>query len=70
MPEVLDTSSLPVEKLMKNFARSLKTSKTLYCTHQGVVTDTLELPDHETRLRTLIELVKLHGRFPKSKPRK
>jgi hypothetical protein len=70
MPEVLDQVGLPAEKLLKNFASSLKATKTLYCTHRGIVTDTLEVPDHGIRLRTLIEPVKLHGLYPRCNRRK
>jgi hypothetical protein len=64
MPEMLDRASFPAEKLLKNLKRSLKATKTLYCTYRGKVTDTLEVPDHKIQLRAIIELLKLHGAYP------
>jgi hypothetical protein len=65
MPEVLDKIGLPAEKLLKNLARSMEAKKTLFFSHQGVVMDTREVPDHNVQLRTLIELAKMHDLYPR-----
>jgi hypothetical protein len=70
MSEVLDKMGLPAEKLLQNLARSLDAKKTLFFSHDGVVMDSRDVPDHDIQLRTAIELAKMHGLYPRRSARK
>jgi hypothetical protein len=54
-----------IKGVLKNLATQLKATKRVYFSHRGVVTDTREVPDHAVQLRAAIELVKMHGLYPR-----
>jgi hypothetical protein len=70
MPDVLDKIGLPAEKLLKELAKQLNATKKLYFSHQGMVRDMREVPDHEIQLRALIELAKMWDLYPRTNRRK
>ncbi len=51
--------------VLKALKHQMNATKRVYFSHRGVVTDSRVLPDHKARLRALIELVKLHGLYPR-----
>jgi len=52
-------------KVLKALKRQMNATKKLYVSYRGVVTDTIEVPDHRVQLRALEELAKLHGLYPR-----
>lgn len=52
-------------KVMKALKRQINATKKIYVSYRGVVTDTIEVPDHWAQLRALEELAKLHRLYPR-----
>jgi hypothetical protein len=66
-PEVLEKIGLPAEKLlMDTFLKELEATETVFFSHQGMVIESREVIAHDIRLRTGIELAKMHGLYPKA----
>lgn len=59
-----DLSMREVETVVKALAKQLQATKKLYFTHQGVVIETREVPDHYIQLRAGRELAKMMGLYP------
>jgi hypothetical protein len=60
--------ALGVDRLLavlKALKRQMNATKKLYGSYRGVVTDTIEVPDHWLQLRALEELAKQHGLYPR-----
>jgi hypothetical protein len=66
-PELLANIGLPAEKLLRDtFLKELEATETVFFSHQGVVIENREVIAHDIRLRTAIELAKMHGLYPKT----
>jgi hypothetical protein len=66
-PELLIEIGLPAEKLLKGtFLKELEATETVFFSHQGIVLESREVIAHDIRLRTAIELAKMHGLYPKT----
>jgi hypothetical protein len=66
-PELLAKIGLPAEKLLKGtFLKELEATETVFFSHQGIVIESREVIAHDIRLRTAIELAKMHGLYPKT----
>jgi len=66
-PELLAQIGLPAEKLLKGtFLKELEATETVFFSHQGIVIESREVIAHDIRLRTAIELAKMHGLYPKA----
>ena len=62
VPELLENVNFEVsDMLRKVLVPGLEAKKTIYFTHKGVVTDSLECPDNKHRLKCLILSLKLLG---------
>jgi hypothetical protein len=51
--------------VLKALKRQMNATKKPHVSYRGVVTDTIEVPDHGVQLRALGELAKLHGFYPR-----
>jgi hypothetical protein len=51
--------------VLKELKHQLNATKRVYFSHRGVVTDSRVLPDHKAQLRAAIELIKMHGLYPR-----
>ena len=66
-PELLAKIGLSAEKLLKDtFLKALEATQTVFFSHQGIVIESREVIAHDIRLRTGIELAKMHGLYPKA----
>lgn len=66
-PELLTEIGLPAEKLLRDtFLKELEATEIVFFSHQGIVIETREVIAHDIRLRTAIELAKMHGLYPKT----
>jgi hypothetical protein len=66
-PELLTEIGLPAEKLLKDtFLKALEATQTIFFSFQGIVIESREVIAHDIRLRTAIELAKMHGLYPKT----
>jgi hypothetical protein len=66
-PELLTEIGLPAEKLLKDtFLKALEATQTVFFSFQGIVIESREVIAHDIRLRTAIELAKMHGLYPKT----
>jgi hypothetical protein len=54
-----------LERVLKALVEQVNATKKLHLSYRGVVTDTIEVPDHKAQLRALNELAKLHGLYPR-----
>ncbi len=52
-----------VRAVVKALKRQLNATKRVYFRHRGRVISSL--PDHKAQLRAIIELIKLHGFYPR-----
>lgn len=52
-------------RVLKALKRQMNATKKHYVSYRGVVTDTIEVPDHGVQLRALEELAKMHGLYPR-----
>jgi hypothetical protein len=50
---------------LKALKPQVDATKRVYFSYRGVVTATIEVPDHKAQLRALNELAKLHGLYPR-----
>jgi len=63
-----DVESLALDEIttvIKALAKQFHATKKLYFSHRGVVKCTRTVPDHAVQLRATIELLKMHGVFPR-----
>jgi hypothetical protein len=51
--------------VITGLAEQLNATKKLYFSYQGVVKCSRTIPDRATQLRAAVELIKLHGLYPK-----
>jgi hypothetical protein len=66
-PELLTEIGLPAEKLLKDtFLKALEATQTVFFSFQGIVIESREVIAHDIRLRTAIELAKMHGLYPRT----
>jgi hypothetical protein len=54
-----------ITTVIKALAKQFHATKKIYFSHQGVVTGSRTVPDHAVQLRATIELLKMHGVFPR-----
>ncbi len=53
-----------LEEVLKLLVKKVNAKKKLYVRYRGVVTETIEVPDHRVQLRALNELAKLYALYP------
>jgi phage terminase small subunit len=65
-PELLDNHEQTLREVIeKNIKPALEATKTIYIRYRGAITDQVEVPDNETRLKTVIQVLKVMGAYPR-----
>src|ERR1017187_2707448 len=54
-----------ITTVIKAWAKQFHATKKIYFSHRGIVKCSRTVPDHATQLRATIELVKMHGLYPR-----